>query len=78
MLHQNNGTPVISIIFYGRDTKICGFIIQPYFPTSLLQGSNSFPMEIESWKIFLFQEQFYTSMWNVHHSKQAIFGDTDN
>jgi len=35
-------------------------------------------MEIESWKIYLFQEQFYTSMWNVHHSKQAIFGDTDS
>jgi len=35
--------------------------ILPNFVLSMLQGSNSFPMEIESWKIFLLQEQLYIS-----------------
>ena len=38
----------------------------------MLQGSNSFLMGIESWKIFLHQEQLYFSMRNVHDSKEAI------
>ena len=36
--------------------------VLPNFSLSMLQESNSFPMGIESWKIFLLREQLYISM----------------